>query len=305
MLERIKAMEAAGQWAEIRRTAADLVEGLMGDDLSRAYLATSKAFEQTAICPDDYRAALAHAKRAAAAAAPGGLLHTWALHRVASYLADFGDYRGAERAATAFLDALPRHPQAETAAPWVYFHLGVVRSHQGHHDQAVALLRKAIAANAGEISERAQLHLAWTLAESGRVLEAFEALPSSLVHVSQGHLNAACAVVFAAAGDWQGARIHAMAALRARTAGEWRIFDTVEAAEMATVLQRAATYAGNSALAASWHNHSAAILAGWVDGTFSALLPSLPQGGGAFLEEAASHSGPAGAKRCGLRGAVG
>lgn len=302
MLQVIKQMEQQGRWTEIRQQASTLLAGLEGDALARGYLATSKAFELTATSPADYRTALAHARAAVASALQGGLMHTWALARVAAYSADMGLYRAAEATACAFLERLPVNPGAAPMEPYALFALGRAQASRRCFADAARTFRRALAGT-GEIFERIQLHLAWTLAEAGQVRDAFDSIPSTVEHVPAEHVSAAMAAVLAASGDWAGAQLHAKAALRAHEANRCPIFDTIQAAELALIIHRAAVALGQTQ--AMFSLHSAAILAGWNEGLILALLPTLRPKGGASYNAAASSCGPAGHQRTGLRGCVG
>jgi hypothetical protein len=302
MMELIKQLEHAGNVAELRR----LVETMpAGDELARALIALSKLQEDAARSGAEYHQALAFAQQAVTAAVPGNLMETWALGRTAALAADLGQDTLACRASSAFMAQLESNPGAEVLAPWVWASLARVRARQGHYAAAVTLWRRVISAAGGELAERAQLHLVWTLAEAERSREAADVLPSSVQFVSVGHLSAARAVVAASAGDWPGARLQARIAIRHHAAGEWAIYDTRQAAELCLILKRAAQVMGQAAEAAVWALHSAALIAGWDAGIMSDLLQSLRPEGGAHLHAAASHRGPAGHHRCGLRGVVG
>jgi tetratricopeptide (TPR) repeat protein len=302
MLERIKEMERAGEWQELRRLAETLPNG---DALARVHLALSSYREQVATNGTEYRLALGHAEHAAKVAETGSLIYVWSFSKIAAYAADLGDYRKAERAATTFLRSLPLQPEAARNIAVVYFALGRVKHYGGHYSEAVRYWRLAAeTAPTDELTERARLNLVWTLAKSGKVVQSMEALPSSVSHVSEGHLDAARAVIYATAGDWTGARNFALSALRHYEAGNWRVYDTVEAAGVLLILKQAAQHAGNFGQAGVWHLYSAATLNGWCEGILSLLVPIPPVRGGEIAHAAFSSCGPRGSKRVGLLGTV-
>ncbi|MDB4896314.1 MAG: hypothetical protein JWN15_2576 [Firmicutes bacterium] len=302
-LSSIKELESAGNTAGLTALARQLPPG---DVLARVHIALSKLQEDAATSSVEYWRAYAHARRAIVVAEVGGLMWTWAQGRTAAMGTDLGLYQVAEQAATIFLQHLAYHPRAEALAPWVHFHLGRIRHAQGRHSEAAALLRQAAAADAQEISERARLFLVWCLAECGRAAQALQELPETVSFVSPGHLNAARAAVYAALGDSMCARTEALAALRSREDGAWRIYDTVQAAELMLILKRAAIQAGDFGQAAVWHQHTAALLAGWNADLIDSLLPTLPEKGGVWTDAtAASSCGPAGYRRSGLLGILG
>jgi tetratricopeptide (TPR) repeat protein len=303
MMEYIKELERACEWHELRRLAETLPDG---DALARVHIALSVYREQTATNGTEYRLALRHAEHAAAVAVAGSLIHVWSFSMIAAYAADLGDYRKAERAATTFLRALPTQPAAERNIAVVYYALARAKHYGRRYSEAVHYWRLAMeTAPTNELAERARLHLVWTLAESGKVLQAMQALPSVVYHVSEGHLDAARAVVHAAAGDWTGARFFALGALRTWDAGDWRAYDTVQAAELMLILKHAAHHAGNFGEAGTWHLHSAATLHGWNEDIITLLVSIPPARGGELAHAASSSCGPVGCKRTGLLGVVG
>lgn len=304
MLEQLKAMEAAGQWMEIRQIDVTTLTGLDGDQLARAYLATSKAWELTATTADEYRTALAHAKTGLSVATVGGLMHTWLLARVAAYSADLGDYRTAEITATAFLKAQGAHPSASSIAPWASYALGRTRATQRRFPEAIAIYEQTKSASAGEFAERIQLAIVWALAQAGRVSAAVAACPARLEHLPDAYLQAASAIILAKSGDWQGARLAAKTAIHAYTTAP--VYDLVEAAELVLILRHAATALGDTDGTASWASHIAAPLCRGTAGITNALLPTLrPEGGAEFEHAAVSRCGSAGDQRRGLLGVVG
>jgi tetratricopeptide (TPR) repeat protein len=303
MLEHIKELERAGEWDELRRLAETLPNG---DALARVHLALSTYREQVATNGAEYRLALRHAEHAARVAEKGSLVHVWSFSKMAAYAADFGDYQKAERAANTYLRSLPLQPDAERNIAVVYYALGRVKHYGGHYSEAVRYWRLAIeTAPTEELAERARLHLVWTLARWGKVVQAVDALPSSVSHVSEGHLDAARAAICAATGDWRGARTLAISALRRYEAGDWRVYDAVEAAGVLLILKHAAHHAGNFGQAGVWHVYSAALLDGWCEGILSLLAPIPPARGGELAHAAFSSCGSRGSKRVGLRGVVG
>lgn len=303
MMEHIKELERAGRWDDLRQLAETLPNG---DALARVHIALSVYCEQTAANGTEYRLALRHSEHAATVADAGSLMQVWSLARVAAYAADLGDYRKAERASNAFLRSLPLQPKAEQVIGMVYFALARVKHYGRDYSAAVRYWKRAIeTAPTDELAERARLHLVWTLAESGKVLQAMQALPSAVYHVSEGHLEAACAVIYAAAGDWTGARSYALSALRTWDAGDWRANDTVQASELMLILKHAAHHAGNFGEAGTWFFYCAATLDGWNEGLISLLVPIPPVRGGDIAHAAFASCGPRGSKRVGLLGTVG
>lgn len=303
MLTQVKNLEAAGRWSEILALPRTDIAALPAPERARVTIALAVACEKTATTPEQYRAALAYACSAVLLAEKGSFLWVWAQHLVASYASDLGRYKLAERAAVAFLRAVPDHPKAQGVAPVVRYHLGRVRAFQRRHYEALELFRQVTQEAEGAFTERARVWMAWTLAEAGRPADALAALPATVAHISPGHLSAASALIFAAAGDWSGARLHALAALKTR--GEWSIFDTVQAAELYLVLKTAAEQAGNFDQARVWATHMASTLCGWNADLVQDLLPTLAQRGGEPYSKASSSCGPAGYARTGLLGTVG
>lgn len=303
MLEHIKQLEQAGDWAELHRLAETLPHG---DTLARVHLALTLYHEQGATNGKEYRKALQHARLATATADAGSLLYVWSFSKSAAYAADLGDYRGAEQDAHAFLRLKSSQPDAERNIAVVYFALARAAHYGRRYGEAVTYWRLASeTAPFEELRERARLHLVWTLAESGNVAGAVDALPQAVAHVAEGHLCGARAVVSAALGDWEGARTHALAALRSWFAGEWKVFDVVEIAELLLVLKSAALHMGAYKQAATWYIYSAANLAGWNEALMPLLVPTLPPEGGEHPHAASSSCGPSGYRRTGLLGTVG
>lgn len=306
MLEQLKRMEAAGQWMEIRQVDVSTLASLDGDQLARACLSLSKAHEVTAGSAAEYKQALAFARRAAEVAAPGGLMHTWALSYIAGQASDLGYFAEATTAAEQFMAALPHHPKAEAVAPWVFFHLGRVHYYRRRDFAGAARwFRRAQGAGSRAISERAALFLAWALAASGHVAEAAASLPDQVEYVSAGYLDAARATVCYASGDWHGAMRFAEASLREYDSGTWQVFDTVQAAEVYLILSKASQRLGQNLQADRWLAIAADTLSRWNAELMPCLVSTLRGKGGERSEEAVCSCGSAGHDRCGLRGVVG
>lgn len=299
----LKAMEQSGQWSEIRQLGAAVLDGHEGDALSRALLALGSAFEHTATGAADYRQALAFAQAAVASAERGGLLHTWSIARVAAYAADLGLYQVAMQAAATFLDALPRHEAAQRIAPWVLYALGRVRASQRRYSEAAGIWRLVIGTAPDELAERARLHLAWTLAESGRLADAYSVLPTAAEYCPSALLEAARAVLCAAAHNWQGVIEHGRAYLN--DAGALPVCDTIQTAEICLLMHRATNALGQHSQAEVWLRKAAAVLSCWNRALMQHLVPTLQGEGGAWHNAAVSRCGGAGTKRTGLRGVLG
>lgn len=303
MLALVKRLESEGLWSEIRQLNSAGAANLPPADSARVLLSLSKAYEETATGGDDYRKALHFAKLALMASPAESLIRTWSLQAVAALAADLGQHKHAEQASLAFLEAVQRQPDATVLLSWVRFALGRSKASQRRYTEAVTLFRQALGTAEGALAERIRLHISWTLAEAGRVTEAFAALPDRLAYLPPGYLHAASAVVFAATEDWQNARLHALAALESRAAGEWQVYDTVQAASMYAVLKRSAQATGHHGQALIWHMRSTETLSRWSAGLD--LLPDLPTGGGELFEVTPPRAGAAGHARTGLRGVIG
>lgn len=301
MLTYIKQLETDGRWVELLCLSTSLTPG---DPLARVFVALSKLQEDAAAGGADYHRALYYAKQAAVAGVPGGLMWTWAQGRSAALAADLGIDQTAEQAARVFLDHLPTNPGAAVLAPWVWAALARVRARQGRNTEAVALWHQVLSAADGELAERAQLHLVWTLAEAGQVQAAVAALPTEVRFVSAGLLAAAQAAVAAASHDWPEASAHARTALRRQAAGEWAIYDTVQTAELLLILQKAAQATGDLQQASIWFAKTAAVLSRWNAGIMIRLVPTLRAGGGEYVA-ATDSRGSAGSHRWSLTGTVG
>jgi hypothetical protein len=210
MLEQLKALEKGGQWAEIMAMAPVIMSTLQGDDLATALLRLSKAHEASACTAAEYRAAVDYARRSAAAAVPGSFIHTWASARAATMLADIGKWTAARQHAEAFLGQVDQQPKAAVMAPWALAAVGRAEYYGRRPGRAVVRFRQALAAcSDGALRERLQVWTAWALAATGRVTEAFAAIPVDVEHIDRGHLLAATARVCLAAGDWAGAQLNA------------------------------------------------------------------------------------------------
>ncbi|MGE5507664.1 MAG: tetratricopeptide repeat protein [Chitinophagales bacterium] len=305
LLELIRSLEQAGRWAEIRTSGESFLASADASERARVLLALSKAWEETAAGVVDYRTAVRYTVATMDAAGAGSFLHVWALHRLACQLSDLGDFAGAERAAQGFFAALPDHPRAEAVVPWVNFHMGRIRYHQRSYPEAAMWFERAAAAGDGELRERAVLFLVWARARAGHLAQAAEVLPESVQHVSDGHLRAAKAFLYACASDWPHAAQEARSALRHFSAGEWRVFDIVQAAELCLILKNAAHAMGERSQAMAWMNKAAALLSRWNLDLLVDLVLTLRVEGGGSIDAAASHRGPAGHHRCGTRGSVG
>lgn len=303
MLEQIRTLEQAGAWDELSRLACALPPG---QELARVFIALSKLQEDRATTAAEYRQALAYAEMGVTSDVAPGLMWTWAHGRAAALAADLGLYRAAESHALAFLGALGGHPQASALVPWVWAALARVRAHQGRFAEAILLWRRTLASTEGELAERAILHLVWTQAEAGCVRQALASLPTAVSFVSEGHLNAARAVLLAAIHDWTGARREALAALRDQARGGWAVFDTIQTAELCMILRKAALADGAYRQAAVWYLRTAEVLSRWNVALVTCLIPTLRVGGGETFAAVSSARGlPAGYKQCGTRGAVG
>lgn len=303
MQQEIKRLELAGEWDELNRLAETLPSG---DSLARVYIALSKLAEDRATTGAEYRQALGFAQKAAAAADQGGLMWTWAQGRTAALSADLGMYPAAERAACAFLDALPGNPKAEALAPYARYALGRVRANQRRFLDAVAFYQEAKCATGSTFAERIQLAIVWAYAQAGQVVKAVEECPARVEPAHQGLLHAATAIILAKAGDWQSARTAAKAALPYYTGPHYMPCDLVEAAELCLILKAAAHHLGDTQQAAVW-SHIAFNLFGGNGDVLTCLLPMLPMEGGVRFAEAASPARglPSGHHRCGLRGVCG
>lgn len=303
-LDDIKRLEAEGRWAEICALITRLPGDLAGDDLARAYLSTSKALELTASTPVQYRLALTHAQLSVASALPGGLLHAWALARVAAYSADMGMYPQAEAASLGFCKLLEANPGAAPMEPYALFALGRALSRRGCHGEAIAILRRVVLmVPKGELRERATVTLARALGRAGRTGEALSTLPESVSHVPNDMLHSAFALISARAHRWADAEAEGREALR--SIGTRPLCDLVEAAELLLTLKQAAHSLGRHRQAAVWQVYMAALLSRWSAEALLSLLSTLRVEGGAELNEAVSRCGSSGDHRCGLRGAVG
>lgn len=297
MLNRIKQMEIDGQWAELQQLASTLPAG---DDLARVYIALSKLREDAATCGREYRAAMYDAQMAAETAAIGGSIWTWAQGRTAALAADLGQDILAERAAATFLAHVDQNPAAAVLTPWVTFALAQVRSRQRRHTKAISLWQLTMQEAAGELLERARLQYVWALAEAGRPREALLALPETVSFVSPGHIQAAKAVALAAAGDWTGAYKAARVALRHQGAGEWAVFDTLQTAELYTILSKCAQAMGNFRQATISLIKDATILSRWNTALIGCLVPTLREEGGEPF--AAAHPRGRAGYRCSFAG---
>jgi tetratricopeptide (TPR) repeat protein len=305
VLAEIMRLERVGNWAEIRQRESVIVRECSVTPCARSFLSLALAYEYTATTQEDYSQALHWAQKAVATSQPGTATHLWALHMVASYCADMGLYVQAEKASSEFLRGAPLCPFVENALPWVYAAMGRVRQYQHRPSEAVKWYELAERSTSGELRERIRLLRVWALADAGHVSQASSNLPGQLHHVPASHLSAARARIAAAVGNWSEAEAHARLAIAGHDNGDWRIFDTIQAAELCLILRMAYVHLGRSVQSLSWLIKSTTLLACWGNAVLTRLVLMLQVKGGAIRYAAPPSHGAAGHVRCGLRGTVG
>lgn len=305
MLEDIKTLVQAGRWADLRALDEAALADLTGDDRARAYLYIATAYFNTATCGDDWRTALRRAKLGLADARPGGLVHTWALQKVACLVVDMGPAAPVKRYALAYLKAAPAHPEVRPFTPYVTRALSQVAYRERRYLLAARLRRQTLAqfralGNEAEVA-RSAIALAWAYARAKRTALARSVLPEAVPDRITYLRSGAAAVIYAAEGRWNDASSAGLAALQ----GARLAHDFADAAEVSLILAEAARRLGAAADVLTFIREAATLAARQAQNAYALLVLTLRAKGGDFFETAASRSSGGFHPECGLTTGVG
>jgi tetratricopeptide (TPR) repeat protein len=288
MLERIKSMELAGQWAEIRSMALELIEQAQPSDLARVHLSISTAYFQTAAGADDLRQSLAHVRLGLSLSTPGSLDHAWALGKLATLLVDMGRQDQVGPYAVAYLKIARAHPKLAVFTPYVHRALGKVAYNDRKFREAIPHHLKALAMFSAQGAEdqtaRSMLNLVWSLARAGRPGNARTYLPASVPAHMEHLRNGAEAAILASEGRWTEAQTAGRLALR----GARLAYDNADAAEVCLILAQAAARLGSVSDAFAYIREAASFAARQDQSLLALAVLSLRAEGGETPYAAAS-----------------
>lgn len=297
-------LEARQAWSELRSID---VTHLSGDELARAYIAKSKAYQHTATTVEEYRECLRYSRLAEENAVRGGYIHLWALARVAIHLADLCDFAEARRVADEFFCLAGDNGEVVHFGLWVHFALGL-SFYFGGGNYKEAIRHFIISSGplaSEELKERSFLNFSWCYAHLGDGVTAMKLMPKNRKYVSDGnHYSVLCAALFASK-RWSEAVKAGRIALKFYDQGGFMAYDTLDAAEVSLILKKCAERLGCVPDVIRWVRKTDEILSRWTAGVTLTAPPTLRGEGGGMRHEEVSHRWIAGHHRTGLLGTVG